>query len=177
MEWPILPSCLFQEYLHHFYGDKSKPVRPKRAAGSGAGSDRTTGLCKKIKDMQRFFGLPPSGELTQETMATMRRPRCGLSDAEPFGETIRWKKRNLSYRLECILSHCLARQQLASHQPTPQQGFGSKPCPLKHCSIPGSSLLFCELPQGRGLQQHHLGSKAKQNLQRGVEALVQRCAD
>lgn len=31
--------------------------------------------------MQRFFGLPPSGELTQETLAVMKRPRCGLSDA------------------------------------------------------------------------------------------------
>lgn len=133
---------LFQEYLHHFYGHKSKPVRPKRTAVSDAGSDRTTALCDKIRDMQRFFGLPPSGELTQETMATMRRPRCSLSDAEPFGETIRWKKRNLSYRLETILTHCLAIQQLPLNQPTPQQGFRSKPCPLKYCSIPVSILLF-----------------------------------
>ncbi|XP_037605335.1 collagenase 3-like [Sebastes umbrosus] len=49
--------------------------------------------------MQRFFGLPPSGELTDETLAVMKRPRCGLSDVEPFGETIRWKKSTLSYRI------------------------------------------------------------------------------
>ncbi|XP_029303769.1 collagenase 3 [Cottoperca gobio] len=49
--------------------------------------------------MQRFFGLPPSGELTNETVAVMKRPRCGLSDVEPFGETIRWKKSTLSYRI------------------------------------------------------------------------------
>ncbi|XP_039632682.1 collagenase 3-like [Perca fluviatilis] len=49
--------------------------------------------------MQRFFGLLPSGELTNETLAVMKRPRCGLSDVEPFGETIRWKKSTLSYRI------------------------------------------------------------------------------
>lgn len=101
-------SFLLQEYLHHFYGHKSKSVRPKRTADSDSGSDRTTGLCDKIRDMQRFFGLPPSGELTQETVAAMRRPRCGLSDAEPFGDTIRWKKRNLSYRSETMLAPHLA---------------------------------------------------------------------
>lgn len=50
--------------------------------------------------MQRFFGLPPSGELTKETLAVMKRPRCGLSDVEQFGKTVRWKKRTLSYRLK-----------------------------------------------------------------------------
>uniref|UniRef100_A0A3Q0R515 Collagenase 3 n=1 Tax=Amphilophus citrinellus TaxID=61819 RepID=A0A3Q0R515_AMPCI len=45
----------------------------------------TTGLCDKkmkMKKMQRFFGLPPSGELTKETLAVMKKPRCGLSDVE-----------------------------------------------------------------------------------------------
>lgn len=56
--------------------------------------------------MQRFFGLPPSGELNQETLLVMKRPRCGLSDVERFGETIRWKKHTLSYRLELIRNLC-----------------------------------------------------------------------
>lgn len=113
---------LLQEYLHHFYGHTSKRVRPKRTAVSDEGSDRTTGLCNKIRDMQRFFGLPPSGELTQETMAAMRRPRCGLSDAEPFGDTIRWKKKILSYRSETMLTHHLAWQQqnFPTYEPTNQ---------------------------------------------------------
>uniref|UniRef100_A0A3B5ARY6 Collagenase 3 n=1 Tax=Stegastes partitus TaxID=144197 RepID=A0A3B5ARY6_9TELE len=34
----------------------------------------------------------------------MKRPRCGLSDVEPFGETVRWKKTSLSYRLELPIS-------------------------------------------------------------------------
>uniref|UniRef100_A0A8C6TZK4 Collagenase 3 n=1 Tax=Neogobius melanostomus TaxID=47308 RepID=A0A8C6TZK4_9GOBI len=49
--------------------------------------------------MQRFFGFPPSGELTKDTLEVMRKPRCGLSDVEPFGDTVRWTKRRLSYRL------------------------------------------------------------------------------
>lgn len=56
--------------------------------------------------MQRFFGLPPSGELTKETLAVMKRPRCGLSDVEQFGKNIRWKKRTLSYRLKMITKQC-----------------------------------------------------------------------
>lgn len=91
---------LSQEYLHLFNGYKSKPERQKRTAVLNPDADRTPGLCDKVRDMQRFFGLPPSGELTQETLAAMKRPRCGLSDVEPFGDTIRWKKKNLSYRLE-----------------------------------------------------------------------------
>uniref|UniRef100_A0A3P8SXU0 Collagenase 3 n=1 Tax=Amphiprion percula TaxID=161767 RepID=A0A3P8SXU0_AMPPE len=65
-------------------------------------ADWTTGLCDKVQTMQRFFGLPPTGELTKDTLAVMKRPRCGLSDVERFGETIRWKKTTLSYRLEMI---------------------------------------------------------------------------
>uniref|UniRef100_A0A3Q3F8F0 Peptidase metallopeptidase domain-containing protein n=1 Tax=Labrus bergylta TaxID=56723 RepID=A0A3Q3F8F0_9LABR len=63
-------------------------------------NDWTTDFCNKVQEMQHFFGLPPSGELTNETLAVMRRPRCGLSDVERFEETIRWKKNTLSYRLE-----------------------------------------------------------------------------
>ncbi|XP_072302839.1 collagenase 3 [Eucyclogobius newberryi] len=49
--------------------------------------------------MQNFFGLPPSGALTKDTLAVMKKPRCGLSDVEPFGETVRWTKSKLSYRI------------------------------------------------------------------------------
>lgn len=57
--------------------------------------------------MQRFFGLHPSGELDKETLAVMKRPRCGLSDVEQFGGTIRWKKRTLSYR-SAMIRICMA---------------------------------------------------------------------
>uniref|UniRef100_A0A3Q3F7F1 Collagenase 3 n=1 Tax=Labrus bergylta TaxID=56723 RepID=A0A3Q3F7F1_9LABR len=76
------------------------PPQQKRAADGHVDNDWTTDFCNKVQEMQHFFGLPPSGELTNETLAVMRRPRCGLSDVERFEETIRWKKNTLSYRLE-----------------------------------------------------------------------------
>lgn len=92
---------LSQEYLRLFNGYKSKPERQKQTVVLNLDA-WTPGLCDKVRDMQRFFGLHPGGELTQETLAAMKRPRCGLSDVEPFGNTICWKKKNLSYRLETI---------------------------------------------------------------------------
>ncbi|KAM9348947.1 matrix metalloproteinase-18 [Symphorus nematophorus] len=88
-----------KEYLRHFYGYKPTSERQKRSADTDEDADWTTGLCGKVEKMQRFFGLPPTGELTKETLAVMKRPRCGLSDVEPFGDTIRWKKSTLSYRI------------------------------------------------------------------------------
>lgn len=99
-------SYLPQAYLRHFYGYEHKSERRRRAADTDVDADWTTGLCDKVEKMQRFFGLPPSGELTKETLAVMKRPRCGLSDVERFGETIRWKKKTLSYRLEMIRKLC-----------------------------------------------------------------------
>uniref|UniRef100_A0A4W6E346 Peptidase metallopeptidase domain-containing protein n=1 Tax=Lates calcarifer TaxID=8187 RepID=A0A4W6E346_LATCA len=78
----IITYYHLQEYLWRFYD-----------------ADWKTGLCDKLQSMQRFFGLHPSGELDKETLAVMKRPRCGLSDVEQFGGTIRWKKRTLSYRI------------------------------------------------------------------------------
>nr|XP_046267673.1 collagenase 3 [Scatophagus argus] len=87
-----------EEYLQHFYGYKPKSERQKRTADTDENGDWSTVLCDMVRKMQGFFGLPPSGELTKETLAVMKRPRCGLSDVEPFAGTIRWKKRTLSYR-------------------------------------------------------------------------------
>ncbi|KAK2828866.1 hypothetical protein Q5P01_019900 [Channa striata] len=88
-----------KEYLRKFYGYQSNSERQKRSADKGEDGDRTTGLCDCVQTMQHFFGLPPSGELTEETVAVMRKPRCGLSDVEQFGDRIRWKKRTISYRI------------------------------------------------------------------------------
>ncbi|KAM7398571.1 hypothetical protein PAMA_006463 [Pampus argenteus] len=88
-----------EEYLKHFYGYQPKPDRQKRTADNDVDADWTTSLCDKVQEMQRFFGLPPSGQLTKETLAVMKRPRCGLSDVEQFGDTVRWKKHTLSYRI------------------------------------------------------------------------------
>lgn len=86
-----------EEYLQHFYGYRPKPDRPKRAVASN--EDLTTGFCDKVKEMQRFFGLTPNGKLNKETVAMMKKPRCGLSDVEVYGGTSRWIKRTISYRI------------------------------------------------------------------------------
>ncbi|KAM9385727.1 neutrophil collagenase-like [Pholidichthys leucotaenia] len=101
---PVAESLLIsrrtgiKEYLQRFYGYRPKSERQKRTADPDEDADWSTELCDKVKEMQNFFGLPPSGEITEETLAVMKKPRCGLSDVEPFGETIRWKKTTLSYR-------------------------------------------------------------------------------
>ncbi|XP_040906698.1 collagenase 3 [Toxotes jaculatrix] len=88
-----------KEYLQHFYGYQPRSERQKRTADTDEVADWDTGLCDKLQRMQHFFGLPQSGKLTKETLAVMKRPRCGLSDVEPFGDTIRWTKKTLSYRI------------------------------------------------------------------------------
>uniref|UniRef100_A0A3Q3BSW4 Peptidase metallopeptidase domain-containing protein n=1 Tax=Haplochromis burtoni TaxID=8153 RepID=A0A3Q3BSW4_HAPBU len=53
--------------------------------------DSTTGSCDKktkVQEMQRYFGLLPSGELTEETLAVMKKPRCGLSDVETVSKKL-----------------------------------------------------------------------------------------
>ncbi|CAL8266910.1 unnamed protein product [Merluccius merluccius] len=102
-------------YLEKFYGYRpSESDRGRRGADGAAGATAagattagatTTGataadrLCATVKQMQRHFGLPDNGQLTADTLALMRRPRCGLSDVEPFHQTWRWKRRTLSYRI------------------------------------------------------------------------------
>lgn len=88
--------CFPQEYLQLFYGYRPKSDRPKRAVALN--EELTTGFCDKVKEMQRFFGLTPNGNLNKETLAMMKKPRCGLSDVEPYGGTSRWIKRTVSYR-------------------------------------------------------------------------------
>uniref|UniRef100_A0A667XY89 Collagenase 3 n=1 Tax=Myripristis murdjan TaxID=586833 RepID=A0A667XY89_9TELE len=98
---PSLCIVWLQAYLRRFYGYQSTTDRQRRATDSKA--DQLTELFAKVQEMQRFFGLPASGELTEETLAVMRKPRCGLSDAEPFGETLRWKQSTLSYNYSPII--------------------------------------------------------------------------
>ncbi|XP_014193472.2 matrix metalloproteinase-18 isoform X1 [Haplochromis burtoni] len=90
-----------EEYLRHFYDYQPKAERQKRTTDISKDDDSTTGSCDKktkVQEMQRYFGLLPSGELTEETLAVMKKPRCGLSDVEQVGETVRWKKKRISYR-------------------------------------------------------------------------------
>uniref|UniRef100_A0A8C5EE82 Neutrophil collagenase-like n=1 Tax=Gouania willdenowi TaxID=441366 RepID=A0A8C5EE82_GOUWI len=77
-------TCLLQSYLQQYYGLHPRAGRQKRHATAEPNEEVSwkSELCQKMERMQRFFGLPPSGELNNETLVVMKRPRCGLSDVE-----------------------------------------------------------------------------------------------
>ncbi|XP_040006079.1 collagenase 3-like [Xiphias gladius] len=61
-------------------------------------------VSKKLAEMQRFFQLEITGRLDADTMAVMRKPRCGVPDNaiarfSTFGNH-KWQKNSLTYRIE-----------------------------------------------------------------------------
>uniref|UniRef100_A0A3Q0R0W8 interstitial collagenase n=1 Tax=Amphilophus citrinellus TaxID=61819 RepID=A0A3Q0R0W8_AMPCI len=62
-------------------------------------------LNKKLAEMQRFFGLQITGTLDADTLALMKKPRCGVPDDtaarfSTFGNNFKWQKNSLTYRIE-----------------------------------------------------------------------------
>ncbi|XP_069572770.1 collagenase 3-like [Brachyistius frenatus] len=62
-------------------------------------------IIKKLIEMQRFFGLEISGSLDTDTLAMMKKPRCGVPDGKIgrfsiFGNNLKWEKNSLTYRIE-----------------------------------------------------------------------------
>uniref|UniRef100_A0AAV2J2M6 Peptidoglycan binding-like domain-containing protein n=1 Tax=Knipowitschia caucasica TaxID=637954 RepID=A0AAV2J2M6_KNICA len=60
-------------------------------------------IVKKLSEMQRFFGLHITGSLDNDTVALMKKPRCGVPDGKiarysTFGGDLKWKKNSLTYR-------------------------------------------------------------------------------
>ncbi|XP_035222982.1 matrix metalloproteinase-2-like [Stegodyphus dumicola] len=59
-----------------------------------------------VRSMQRFGGLPPTGNVDERTLALLRRPRCGMPDLSP-GERVRryaiqgqqWNKKDLTWSI------------------------------------------------------------------------------
>uniref|UniRef100_A0A673MUA0 Collagenase 3 n=1 Tax=Sinocyclocheilus rhinocerous TaxID=307959 RepID=A0A673MUA0_9TELE len=91
-----------QVYLEKFYNFKPVTGRRKRAAEPDS-------FKAKLREMQHFFGLEESGDVDPQTVAAMRRARCGLSDVEPFRRTMRWTNRTLTYRLGSKLTAAQVR--------------------------------------------------------------------
>ncbi|KAJ8348464.1 hypothetical protein SKAU_G00270530 [Synaphobranchus kaupii] len=82
-----------KKYLESFYRFKpNSGIRQRRMTEMDTFQD-------KLKEMQRFFGLQETGELTSCTLDAMRKPRCGLSDVETFEDTVKWKNKHLTYSI------------------------------------------------------------------------------
>uniref|UniRef100_UPI0037E7A991 collagenase 3a n=1 Tax=Semicossyphus pulcher TaxID=241346 RepID=UPI0037E7A991 len=61
-------------------------------------------VSRKLSEMQRYFGLQITGELDAETLAMMKKPRCGVPDGNigrfTTFEGFKWDKNSLTYRIE-----------------------------------------------------------------------------
>nr|XP_040038651.1 matrix metalloproteinase-18-like isoform X1 [Gasterosteus aculeatus aculeatus] len=62
-------------------------------------------LTKKLTEMQRFFRLQITGTLDTETLAVMKKPRCGVPDSNvahysTFGINPKWDRNSLTFRIE-----------------------------------------------------------------------------
>lgn len=85
-----LDAHFFQQYLNTFYGC------PKESCNLFVLKDT-------LKKMQKFFGLPQTGELDQSTIETMRKPRCGNPDVANynfFPRKPKWDKTQITYRCQ-----------------------------------------------------------------------------
>ncbi|XP_006103121.1 72 kDa type IV collagenase [Myotis lucifugus] len=60
------------------------------------------GLKDALKKMQKFFGLPETGNLDKRTIMTMKKPRCGNPDVANynfFPRKPKWEKNEITYRI------------------------------------------------------------------------------
>ncbi|XP_033954495.1 collagenase 3-like [Pseudochaenichthys georgianus] len=83
-----------ENYLKTFYN-----LTEETTNGRGASP-----ASRKLSEMQRFFGLQITGTLDADTVAIMKKPRCGVPDGNlarfsKFGE-YKWQKNSLTYRIE-----------------------------------------------------------------------------
>ncbi|XP_015345546.1 matrilysin isoform X2 [Marmota marmota marmota] len=78
-----------QHYLKRFYLHDSK----EKDANS---------LEFKLKEMQKFFGLPVTGRLNAHIIEIMQKPRCGVPDVAEyslFPKRQKWTSRIVTYRI------------------------------------------------------------------------------
>uniref|UniRef100_A0A8C1WZX8 interstitial collagenase n=1 Tax=Cyprinus carpio TaxID=7962 RepID=A0A8C1WZX8_CYPCA len=85
-----------ENYLTKLYG-------LKKQSSSDAEKRVTSSMSQRLKEMQQFFRLKVTGKLDDETLDVMRKPRCGVPDVAAysvFQGDYKWKKHNLTYRIE-----------------------------------------------------------------------------
>ncbi|XP_055471586.1 matrilysin [Psammomys obesus] len=78
-----------QNYLRKFYLHNSK-------------TKDANSLVLKMKEMQKFFGLPMTGKLSPRMMEIMQKPRCGVPDVAKFSlipDSPKWQSRIVTYRI------------------------------------------------------------------------------
>uniref|UniRef100_A0A3P8N8W9 interstitial collagenase n=1 Tax=Astatotilapia calliptera TaxID=8154 RepID=A0A3P8N8W9_ASTCA len=97
MECKALNISLFQNYLKKFF-NLTEEEGPAVRRGISP-------LNKKLAEMQRFFGLQITGSLDADTLAMMKKPRCGVPDEQvarfsTFDNNAKWQKNSLTYRIE-----------------------------------------------------------------------------
>ncbi|XP_037605334.1 collagenase 3-like [Sebastes umbrosus] len=86
-----------ENYLKNFFNLTEESGPPMRRGISP--------VSRKLSEMQRFFGLQITGTLDADTMAMMKKPRCGVPDVKiarfsTFGNDFKWKKNSLTFRIE-----------------------------------------------------------------------------
>ncbi|KAK7904240.1 hypothetical protein WMY93_016847 [Mugilogobius chulae] len=96
-EMTIQDELFAEDYLKRFFN---------LTEASGPAARRgISPITKKLSEMQRFFGLHITGRLDNETVALMKKPRCGVPDGKiarfsTFAGDLKWPKNSLTYRIE-----------------------------------------------------------------------------
>ncbi|XP_049746854.1 neutrophil collagenase [Elephas maximus indicus] len=86
---------IVQNYLEKFYRLPMSQFESERNNSTGV-------IVKKLKEMQRFFGLNETGKPDAETLEIMKKPRCGVPDIGGFMLTPgnpKWNHMNVTYRI------------------------------------------------------------------------------
>ncbi|GCB62244.1 collagenase 3-like [Scyliorhinus torazame] len=84
-----------KQYLKRLYDFEGDPFNGLKTSSGDS-------IRANILKMQKFFGLPITGELDSATLVVMKRPRCGVHDAlqyNHFPGNIKWQHTNLTYRI------------------------------------------------------------------------------
>ncbi|KAK7120801.1 hypothetical protein R3I94_020703 [Phoxinus phoxinus] len=92
---PVDDYEIAKNYLKSFY-----ELDYRRPSSTGREPDP---LPEKLKEMQKFFRLKVTGKLDKETLAVMKKPRCGVSDVAAFSSIFegspKWLTNKLTYRI------------------------------------------------------------------------------